>query len=97
MGFIVGIILEFVTAHTRLSVVESFETPPQNIRASRWRLAALLLFLAFACLLLTAAILHTAAGKPQLGEIFGWSGIVCFELSVLCGLRYAVVNRREST
>ena len=95
MDFFIGIVVDLLsgTTRARFAAAEAFDSPPRNASARRWRLAALLFLLATAGLFLTAALLHTLAGRPLLGEIFGWTGIVCFELCVFSGLRYAVVNR----
>ena len=45
-------------------------------------------------LLLVASIMFCMKPELLLDEILGWSGIGCIQLSVICGLRYATINRR---
>jgi len=72
----------------------AFEAAPANPSAKFYRKAALCFFLLGATLLLTAALVDVLANARAIGEVFGWSGIGCFQVCVLCGLRYSVVNKR---
>ncbi|HEV3303778.1 MAG TPA: hypothetical protein VG055_29260 [Planctomycetaceae bacterium] len=77
-----------------IDAVAAFEAAPRNPSATFYRKAALCFFLVGATLLLTAALVDVLANARAIGEVFGWSGIGCVQVSVLCGLRYSVVNRR---
>lgn len=80
-----------------LSVVEAFGAPPVSQRAVRYRSVALCLFMASSGLLLTAALSDTFVGDRFRSEVFGWGGIGCFVMCVLCGIRYAVMNNKCKT
>jgi hypothetical protein len=78
----------------RLAAAESFEAPPISPEARRYRVVALCLFVASSALLLATALVDTGAGARSLSEVFGWSGIGCLQMCVLCGVRYAAVNKQ---
>jgi hypothetical protein len=80
-------------ANRRLDSVEAFETPPLNPHAKRWATIALMLFCATSMLFLAAALVDWFTGNRFVSEILGWSGIVAFQLCVVCGIRYAAVNK----
>ena len=96
--FIFGMVCDIAlgTTRKRLAVAEALESRPRNRAGARIRGIALWLFLISAFLILMAAISHSVAGMPFLGELLGWSGIVGLELCVVCGARYAIVNRSKS-
>ncbi|MBN2023461.1 MAG: hypothetical protein JW809_11795 [Pirellulales bacterium] len=93
--FLLTMLADLFTGMTerRLDAAEAFGAPPVNPTARRYARAALALILAAAALFLIAALVHVLIGPGILGEAIGWSGVVCLELCVLCGLRYAAVNR----
>lgn len=71
-----------------IEAAEAFETPPSSRAARRYGVTAICYLVATATLLLTAALVDTLAKARPLSEIFGWTGIVCLNLCVYCGLRY---------
>ena len=77
-----------------IDAAAGFEAAPRNASAKFYRKAALGFFLLAATLFLTAALVDVLANARAIGEVFGWSGIGCVQVSVLCGLRYSVVNQR---
>jgi hypothetical protein len=77
-----------------IDAAAAFDAAPSNPSATFYRKAALCFFLLGATLFLTAALVHVLANARAIGEVFGWSGIGCFQVCVLCGLRYSVVNKR---
>jgi len=81
------------SARQRIDAAEAFETPPRNPVARRWATRALILFIATSTLFLAAALTDWFTGNRFVSEIFGWSGIVCLQLCVVCGVRYAIVNK----
>jgi hypothetical protein len=94
MAFLLKVCVEFVLAWKRMKAVEAFDAPPANAAAKRYRQIALCSFLAASVLFLTAALLDTVANARPVGNVFGFSGIACIEICVICGLRYAAVNAR---
>jgi hypothetical protein len=97
-SFLLSMLADLITGASkqRLAAAEAFEAPPISPAARRYRIAALCLFMAASALLLTAALVDTMAGSRSLSEVFGWSGIGCFQVSVFCGIRYAVVNKKPN-
>jgi len=93
--FFLGMIADIVSgaAATRIRAAEAFETPPRNRIAKRWTTIALTLFLLASTLMLTAALVDWFTGRRFIAECLGWTGVVCLQLCVVCGVRYAVVNR----
>ncbi len=83
----------FGSAKQRIDAAEAFDTPPRNPTARCWATLALALFLATSFLLLIATLIDWFTAKRLLSEVFGWTGIVCMQLCVVCGTRYAVVNK----
>ena len=81
-------------ANQRLKAAVAFDAAPLNPSAQRLRSTALCLFLGAAALLLTAAVVDVCLGARLHSEVLGWTGIVCLNICVVCGTRYAVVNRR---
>jgi hypothetical protein len=79
-----------------IDAAAAFEAAPSNPSATFYRKAALCFFLLAATLLLTAALVDVLANARAIGEVFGWSGIGCFQVCVLCGLRYSVVNKVDA-
>jgi hypothetical protein len=77
-----------------IDAVAGFEAAPRNSSATFYRKAARCFFLVGATLFLTAALVDVLANARAIGEVFGWSGIGCFQVCVLCGLRYSVANKR---
>jgi len=75
-----------------IAAAEAFEAPPTNPAAQRYRVIAFCFFMAFAALVLIAALVDTLAKARSVSEVFGWSGIACFQVCVFCGVRYAIVN-----
>ncbi len=95
LAFLLGMIVDIATGATatRLAAAEAFETPPKNSAARRWAAIALSLFLLASAMMLTAALVDWFTGQRFIAECFGWTGIVFLQLCVVCGVRYAVVNR----
>jgi len=93
-SFILAILADVFSgsAKQRLEAAEAFETPPQNPTARRWATLTLILFLATSTILLAAALTDWLGNRP-LSEVFGWTGIVCFQTCVICGVRYASINK----
>ncbi len=83
----------FLLAMRRLALGEAFGSRPTNQAAQRCRIVALFFFMAASVLLLTAALVDTLAKARTASEIFGWSGIACLLVCVLCGIRHAAVNK----
>ena len=79
-----------------IDAAAAFEAAPRNPCATFYRKAALCFFLVGATFLLTAALVDVLANARAIGEVFGWSGIGCFQVCVLCGLRYSVVNKVDA-
>jgi hypothetical protein len=77
-----------------IAAAAGFEAAPTNPSAMLFRKAAVCFFLVGAFLFLTACLFDVLANARAIGEIFGWSGIGCLQVCVLCGLRYSVVNNR---
>jgi hypothetical protein len=77
-----------------IDAAAAFEAAPRNASATSYRKAALCFLLSGAILFLTASLTDVLANARAIGEVFGWSGIGCFQVCVLCGLRYSVVNKR---
>lgn len=96
-GFILAILADVFSgsAKQRMDAAAAFSDPPRNPAARRWARLALLLFLMTSALLVTSALIDWQIGDRLICEIFGWSGIVCFQLCVACGLRYAIINNRD--
>lgn len=80
-------------AKQRLDAAEAFETPPLNPAARRWATLALVLFVTTSSLFVAAALIDWFTGNRFVSEVLGWSGIVCLQLCVVCGIRYASVNK----
>lgn len=97
-NFLLSMLADLLTGASkqRLAAAEAFEAPPISPAARRYRIAALCLFMAASVLLLAAALVDTIAGSRSLSEVFGWSGIGCFQVCVFCGIRYAVVNKQPN-
>lgn len=95
-GFLLTIIAELFTggANAKLAAAETLDAPPLTPAAHHWRMLAIISFLSGAVLLLVASIMFCMKPELLLDEILGWSGIGCIQLSVICGLRYATINRR---
>ncbi len=95
IAFLLGMIADIVSgsAATRIRAAEAFETPPTNPTARRWATIALTLFLLTSALMLTAALVDWFTGRRFIAECFGWTGVACLQLCVVCGVRYAIVNR----
>lgn len=86
-------LLHIIATRTRLAAVEAFGMPPRTRQASHWRMFALALFVAASGLMLAAASTFVVGQRNALSEALGWSSVACLQLCVVCGLRYAVVNR----
>jgi|ERR1700677_3220035 hypothetical protein len=80
-----------------IEAAAAFEAAPTNCSAWLYRKAALCFFLLGAFLFLAASVIDVLANARAIGEVFGWSGIGSLQISVICGLRYSVVNRRAET
>ena len=95
LTFLLGMIVDIASggAAACLAAAEAFETPPRNPTARRWAAIALSLFFLTSSMMLTAALVDCFAGRRFIAECFGWTGIVFLQLCVVCGVRYAVVNR----
>jgi hypothetical protein len=74
-----------------IAAAEALNAHPLNQTAARYRTAAFCLFVAFAGLILSAAIVHVS-GSPILSEALGWGGIALLCACVACGLCYRSVN-----
>lgn len=98
-SILLSILADLITGASkqRLAAAEAFEAPPINPAARRYRIVALCLFATSSVLLLTAALVDTVAGARSLSEVFGWSGIGCLQVCVLCGIRYAAVNKKSKS
>jgi hypothetical protein len=79
-----------------IDAAAAFEAAPRNPSATFYRKPALCFFLVGATFLLTAALVDVLANARAIGEVFGWSGIGCFQVCVLCGLQYSVVNKVDA-
>jgi hypothetical protein len=77
-----------------IEAAAAFEAAPTNPSAWFYRKAALCFFLLGAFLFLAASVIDVLANARAIEEIFGWSGIGCFQVCVLCGLRYSAINNR---
>jgi hypothetical protein len=66
-----------------------------TVHARHYRAAAFSLFMIAAALLMTAALVDALADARLASECFGWSGIGCLHLCVICGLRYKAGNREQ--
>ena len=86
-------LLHIIATKTRLAAVEAFGRPPRTQGGRRWRMLALALFVAASVLMLAAGLTFVVGRRSALSETLGWSGVACLQLCVVCGLRYAVVNR----
>jgi hypothetical protein len=97
-GLLVAIFVELITGSARrsLDAVASFEDPPRNARAARYRTAAVAIFFISAGLLLTAALLSTFANRPVAEEVCGFSGFIGLHVCVFCGFRYARLNSQSA-
>ena len=97
VAFLLGMIADIVSgaAATRIRAAEAFETPPRNPTARRWATFALTLFLLTSALMLSAALVDWFTGQRLVAECLGWTGVACLQLCVVCGVRYAVVNRKQ--
>lgn len=95
-GFLLVLLSDLLSGTTtrRLAAAEAFGSRPDNPAARRCRIVALCFFMAASSLLLTAALAETLSKARAASEVFGWSGIACLQVCVLCGIRYAVVNKR---
>jgi len=97
-SFLFSTLFDLITgsAKQRLDAAEAFEAPPANPVAQRYRTIAFCFFMATSALLLSAALVDWFFNMRLVGEILGWSGIVCLHVCVICGIRYAVVNGATS-
>jgi hypothetical protein len=95
VSFLLSVLSGLITGSGKrwISAAEAFEAPPANPAAQRYRAVAFYCFMAFSALLLTAALVDTLAKARPVSEVFGWSGIACFQVCVFCGIRYAIVNK----
>jgi hypothetical protein len=95
-SFLFPMLADLITGASkkRLAAAEAFESPPISPAARRYRIVALCFFMLASALLLIAALVDTIAGSRSLSEVFGWSGIGCIQICVLCGIRYAAVNKK---
>jgi hypothetical protein len=95
-SFLLSILTDLINGASkqRIAAAEAFEAPPISSVARRYRFVALCLFMIASALLLTAALVDTLAKWRSLSEAFGWSGIGCFQVCVVCGIRYAAVNKK---
>lgn len=101
LAFLLGMIVEIANGATaaRLFAVDAFaalETPPRNPTARRWAVLALSLFLIASALILTAALVDWFTGRRLISGCFGWTGVVCLQLCIVCVARYAVANRKAT-
>ncbi len=96
LTLLLNIALDLLTGSSRKAIdaAEALEQPATNAKAQRYRTLAVVFFLLTSAFLLSAAIAFTLAPQNILNEVLGWTGIVCLHLCVVCGLRYAVLNRR---
>ena len=91
--FILSMVLDLISGSTmnRIKSFVALQSPSTNTKAQRYRTIAFYLFMAASMLLITAAIVDSF-GARFVSELFGWSGLVCLQLCVICGLQYARVN-----
>jgi hypothetical protein len=74
------------------------DRPGQNqvdVRVYRYRISAICFFMAASALLVTSAILYTLADDDRVGDILGWTGVVCLAIAGICELRHAAMNRSQ--
>jgi hypothetical protein len=90
------ILFAIVFGFRGIEAAAAFEAVPTNPSAWFYRKAALCFFLLGALLFLAASVIDVLANARAIGEIFGWSGSGCLQVSVICGLRYSVANRSMS-
>jgi hypothetical protein len=93
VALVFSFLAHLITGAGWYSALAAFGEPPANAGARRYRVAAFCLLLTGAALVLTAAFVESFAQARDASEVFGWSGLVCLELCVICGIRYASVNR----
>ncbi len=89
--------LDFFFGFRGIGTVAAFDAAPTNPSATLYRKAALCFFLVGAFLFLTASLIDVLANARAIGEVFGWSGIGCVQICVLCGLRYSAINRKADS
>src|SRR4051794_13350489 len=76
-----------------LDGIEALEKPAVTPAARRYRIAAFYLLAATGLLAIPAAVIHTIVGECQAFDVFEFGALTALALCILCGIRYAELNR----
>ena len=79
-------------AMQRGEAAETIENPPRHVSVRRWATLTLVLFLVASICLLVAALADWFAGNRFLSGVFGWAGVICLNICMICGLRCVKVR-----